>query len=409
MNQRRNSQFSVLAAVETLAATALSLLIAYAIDSFVHIIVGVVFAPFLLLRTKKSKATGLVLYRKFICNISGHYQYDKNNKIDDIKRFRYQTVIAFASLFIRAYATIISTVKCPLEAIKSISKNWYEQCFQINFRTPLEPVPGAKRFPEPSYNAVPTLSMWMKLITNIPVLIVILVSVMAVSLLGLASGLLVVLISALLGKLIDSDGVAVLVVGAIIAAVIAIKVSFKLVSYAPEIASKLPAVLYRWSLKSTFLFWAPLLWVLNPLPPRTTLTEEVLDEFRNGVISKLASLYSGILFLAFSGKLYLVGIANYSTNHPIVQATVIDIYLWHIAALLNALLAISLLVVSDIEIRKLKYRDGYIADKTVRILLITVVVRRFLTVYVLLNSFDILLALSGAIESFEFHGKLLAF
>jgi hypothetical protein len=149
--------------------------------------------------------------------------------------------------------------------------------------------------------------------------------------------------------------------------------------------------------------------VLNPLPPRTTLTEEVLDEFRNGVISKLASLYSGILFLAFSGKLYLVGIANYSTNHPIVQATVIDIYLWHIAALLNALLAISLLVVSDIEIRKLKYRDGYIADKTVRILLITVVVRRFLTVYVLLNSFDILLALSGAIESFEFHGKLLAF
>jgi hypothetical protein len=108
-----------------------------------------------------------------------------------------------------------------------------------------------------------------------------------------------------------------------------------------------PAVLYRWSLKSTALIWSPLLWIAGQISEVADLPRFLRDVVRL-TFYKLSRLYSGIVILLFAGKIWLFfafsQVAHSLDSFPgwIVLGHYVlpdEIPLWHMAAALNAVLA----------------------------------------------------------------------
>lgn len=63
----------------------------------------------------------------------------------------------------------------------------------------------------------------------------------------------------------------------------------------------LPAMAYRWSLKSTALIWSPLLWIISPA---TNALASRLREICRAALYRVMRLYSFVIIVLFSTKLY---------------------------------------------------------------------------------------------------------
>ena len=411
-NLSSNKLFS-LAFIETLVITGISLLVIYTTESALYLLISVCIAPLLLLRTEESQGVGLSWYRHLIENYSGYLSYNKKNRNHDFRKFQYHASIAVLSLGIRVAATVFCTIRSPVSALRSIPSNWYSQCFEINFRTPLEPVPGAGSFPEPFDNPSSGNLVAKIAVKTICFFIGVVAAIIGVQLVAAVVGLacigvyfLVLYIFSLIRSSVVDNVEYMLILLAVIPVIGAILLGLKLIKFVPNAISRFPAISYRWSLKSTFLVWSPLLWVLRPIQHNTTTVFEAMDELRHGIVNRLSVLFSFIVLGIFICKVWFFSIANNSAYGEVGKALIVDLYLWHIAALMNAIIAISMLIYADSELRKNKFRENYSIINFTKIISYGTLVRRVLSIYIMANSYHLLLASIEAVEVVNLHGRV---
>ena len=132
-------EVSVLAVVETLCATSISLGIAWYYDTITHIAVSACIAPLLLLRTKRSVALGLRLMRKFPPK-----RLPGDQSVFDALFYLCIGVplIAFAY---RIYATVQCLFCRPIDLISDIPSNWTRATLCIDSAHHPEIIPGIER------------------------------------------------------------------------------------------------------------------------------------------------------------------------------------------------------------------------------------------------------------------------
>jgi len=385
-------KFSYLAAIETLIVSAASITIAYNFGEYWHVLLGSLFAPFLLLKTDESQALGLKLYEKFLNHLqhSGFF-YNSIDKVngsdnDTLNFFSYQfyVIVIVGSFCIKVYATVITLCRSPLSCLSSIQRNWYYQCFQINFRSSLEPVPGARSYPKYlDYRSTNLTTPWQKYLINILLNVLLLLPAIALTFIAnmvLIMGILFLITSPfsyLLNYLEDKNlldfmsqnqflgGVFAFIISGLFISIPALFV-FRFSSSIPELLVRIPAICYRWSLKSTFIIWSPLLWVVNPLPRGDDNQDEVLDEVKHGVLSVISYFYSAAVLIVFFVKIYFIwkihaGLTTFTDE--VVESVVVDLYLWQIVAF----------------------------------------------IYVIINLFGVLAVLTGVIGNIRLHGQLWSF
>lgn len=157
----QNREISFLAILEIIFAISLYWGIAFYYDFYLHIITSIIFAPFLLL---KSKDSIYYILNKSV-NIFSEYSIGKfslkvkiqilissitvfsflyfRNEINDVFKFFFVFFLGtlfsniFFVLFISFCLKILGTFKYIFSGIKNISLNWFESCFTIDiFKIP---------------------------------------------------------------------------------------------------------------------------------------------------------------------------------------------------------------------------------------------------------------------------------
>lgn len=160
-NSILNREISFLAILEIILATCLYWGIAYYYDFYLHIITSIFFAPFLLLKSKDSMIFTLnksaiifsknslikftlenkimILLSSLMAVTSLFFTHNLNNVLRFL--FAFFIGVLFSNiliiLFVVLYSKILATLKYFIEGIKNISLNWFESCFTIDiFKTP---------------------------------------------------------------------------------------------------------------------------------------------------------------------------------------------------------------------------------------------------------------------------------
>ena len=167
-------EFSVLAAVETVVAMGISLWILHKTGSVVHILLSACIAPFLLLRTEQSTELGLRWSERIIGgsfdNDADQTEFAANQsasllkdqpKANVIKKFAKKTfdilgltlaITLFPFCFLLIIAIVPGAIKVsatfyvfslhPLRTTQQIAKNWYRLVFSTDALHPPEIIPG---------------------------------------------------------------------------------------------------------------------------------------------------------------------------------------------------------------------------------------------------------------------------
>jgi hypothetical protein len=121
---------SLLAIIETIIAIALTATVAIKFNTLMHVIVGSLIAPFLLLRSPESVRLGLKWFQRAI----------PQKTIDNPARQLFFTlIILFLSIAIRIGATLRHVVK----GIPEIPSNWSRVVLCTDALSPVEFVPGS--------------------------------------------------------------------------------------------------------------------------------------------------------------------------------------------------------------------------------------------------------------------------
>jgi hypothetical protein len=152
----------------------------------------------------------------------------------------------------------------------------------------------------------------------------------------------------------------------------------------------LPALAYRWTLKSTALIWSPLLWVFIPTRNRGDL-RLYLSRVRNRSVYKFTRAYSALVIAAIVVKLFTYyQVADIlSTMDRQLQGRVLMSSLigpdflppWQLAALINATLAWLLFFAVDFLLQDIDEGAGTPSNFWLNALMIITLIRNILGVY----------------------------
>jgi len=150
----------------------------------------------------------------------------------------------------------------------------------------------------------------------------------------------------------------------------------------------LPALVYRWSIKGTFVLYAPLVYIVWSAFYPTIPLKARLEEVRDGSYFRLMRWLSAGVIVLFLVKLYVhVAWTELSRWWTAYVPEVVSVYvapleipLWQLAALLNAVLAFALLWFCEAALRRLEH--GAWSPVTVeRVLQVLSVVRGVIALY----------------------------
>jgi hypothetical protein len=123
---------SLLAFIETLAATGFSLWLAWARHSIDHLLVASALAPFLLLRTR----------------LSTRYSVAAGNKLmryDDLTEPSYGGLVLILALIpMKLFTSAKVFSRHPLKSISAVPWNYYRQVFALDFFSPPTLYPGSE-------------------------------------------------------------------------------------------------------------------------------------------------------------------------------------------------------------------------------------------------------------------------
>jgi hypothetical protein len=290
----RRRRVSALAIFETIAASGISLWLAWKHNSIEHIVIASALAPFLLLRTRLSTWYTIRVYdimrRKLI------------------KDTLWNTIFAYYLIpIIKALCLIKVVLKYPSDTISNIPNNFYKNVFVIDFLTSPQVISGA--------DEIKTSSGWIAEL-NVYTLSMDLFQEFCAQFKYL--GWQYVLTMSWL--------------------------SLILLAYVPFI---LLAFSYRLAMKSTAFLWLPLLWIIHQSQPGTNVLDRI-ELSTTQPWAKVVLTYSIIVILGFMLKLELLSAAwkfeNLSWLGPLGGLATqlvapLELPLWQIASALNGGLA----------------------------------------------------------------------
>ena len=209
----REGEPSVLAIAETLIAMGLALWIAVHFGTVKHVVIGACIAPFLLLQTDESAVLGIRACQRILGRLFDLFGQSPLPKL---------ILLLLMLVPIRVFAIIATVVRSPVAGIRAILRNWWRIAVATDFcRSP-------QFLPLPNDSAV---------VKRLAVVV--------------DAGDIYPLFSLTLGTKIRPIGIQGW-------NRYFLAWSSKWLLILPIVG--LPAILYRWSLKSTAIIWFPLLW-----------------------------------------------------------------------------------------------------------------------------------------------------
>lgn len=149
---RLNRKLSV-AGAETLLAGLGYITLAYCFDGYEHLLIAVLVAPFLLMRTPASTQQGVIMFLRIAQAIHKGLErfFDtRGNKlpyaiiqvpITLISLIIYCLLLVIGSIIAKITATLIALVRTPLTTLKAIPHNWHHICCVVRLHDTPELVP----------------------------------------------------------------------------------------------------------------------------------------------------------------------------------------------------------------------------------------------------------------------------
>lgn len=346
---------SILAIIETLFAMSIYVVIAIKFHTLIHLAMSACIAPLLLLRTQSSTKLGIKLFGRILDLLDFKIL---NKTAIWIQAIAISPVLLLVfgpgAIICKVAATSFTFFRRPVESLAAIPNNWFIISMCTDMRCPPEIIPGTNKKVDGfdvSFRSLirqinePKDNSQEKLVT--------LILVPAIMLVGFA-----------------------------------------------------PALLYRWSLKGTCLVWLPLLWAVSPTQPinGSILTvRDRLEDIRYGVTYKIILIFSTAALLAGVFKIFLFAAWNkWQTWWTISIPEIIDrliaplqVYPWHLTALLNSVVAWLLFMWADSVVR----HPALVEDARAEVVLArTLTLRRFLTLYTVVNELAIFVSVADLLH-----------
>jgi hypothetical protein len=344
---------TVLAILETIAATAFSVWLVVYRGTLTHVVIGACIAPFLLLKTEESTRVGLAWGVRLTTFV--HYLLDKD-------RFFTSVLGGFAGTFafplIRPLSIAFTAIRSPLSCIRAIPQNWTVLIFATDLHHPPEILPGIE--------------------TTSP------------DLLGRASEnrLSVFWLSA--RDSVRRQGTAFsLILGLIF---------FSLVGAILFI----PALIYRYSLKATAIVYLPILWVLHDSLVDASSFTAKLEDIAHSPLERLKRWYSGfvLIFLVLVPAIVHLTVNEWWRQlsawmqhaRPEVLALLsafvpttsgVDIHAWHLARGINAGLTFLLFLWAYSKLGQMQRGTLITLDRSAAVLNVWLLIRGLLTLYII--------------------------
>jgi hypothetical protein len=350
-------EYSVLAIVETLIAFALTLWVACRLHGLDQVLLLSLLGWLFLLQSERSVRLGLEGFRKEV-EATEKEILTKRQRGDVLSSYMesifYDIVRAVISpLYYRASATIRTALTHPLLSIRSIPSNWERAIFCADSTLPLEPVPGY-------YESVLAAPGGQEALEKA------------------RSRILDVRYKTLAGELKNPRVAALTIIAGCACLLFAYLFATGAPWYAaavPELVALwglcktplrillyVPVIAYRFTLKSTCLIYWPLLFSAHALSRNDPL-ELRLESTARGVWATMRLCLSAAVLLTIVGKVvfwsYMVLIEQHADS-PVISFLIHDylqptIHGWQLASLVNAVLAITMVVVADNYLRRQKY------------------------------------------------------
>jgi hypothetical protein len=294
----RNQQVSVLACLETVLATGLIFSMLFWLHMTYHIVVSLIFAPFLLTRTPRSidlNINASIVSAILVANVVDWVKPKEAGMYAPVF-WVFLTVLSIPAFFLtRVTVFARSLLAHPIEAISYIPENWRKVVLCTDTGTLPELIPGLADLPlTDRRNALRLygLEFWFEEWPS------------------------------------------------------SWYVRFWLVLAALPIF--VAAMVYRWSLKSTALIWSPLVWAFRPIRREddpTTFSKAIIELS----LFKFSRLYSAIVLVLFAAKIWIWFYLTHlgTILHTLLGGSwdVLSMYLvpdaiplWHVTAATNALL-----------------------------------------------------------------------
>jgi len=289
-----NREVSFLAVIETVIAVSATVFLAVnVLHSWTHVAIMASVVPLMLLRTEES--TNLAL------NWASRYQAFGSSYSPGVG-ILFITISPVCALAIRIAATLVCFVMHPLDALIAIPSNWVRNCLCVDLTHPPEIIPGTETSSEEISMFQFTrhligIKMAPRIFKNWTVFV------------GLIS--------------------------------IILPIFFFLF---------IPAIIMRFSMKSTAIVWMPLLWIIPKATPKTQL-ETRLNLVNKSSWGRFVVFLSAGTVLLFTAKLLLyIGIAELASlwNNLSFAPSLTELIEpnavppWQIASLSNSLIAIGL-------------------------------------------------------------------
>ncbi len=306
-------EFSGLAIAETLVSMALALGLAIYANTLFYLAVAVTLAPFLLLRSQQSAALGLRWFKR---------AEERLRPRGDKSGFFLDTFFFWILLIVALAIRIVVALRFLVPGLKALPGNWYRVVFCLDSNVLPEVIPGyGSALPSP-----PDRGTGPESISDALVLGAIFGGIVAVSVSVMVFFDFSVLnLLGVIGIFVGGSG---------------------LMMCAGAIFLFLSGLLYRFSLKATSIVWLPLLYVVKDATRKDLHITDELKIIRGSAQWKLIRLFSWAVIALVSAKiLVLPSVVEWWNTKP--WAAILNVYVmpgtvhaWHLAALINAALAL---------------------------------------------------------------------
>jgi len=275
---RNETRISVLAVCETILAVSIWVFIAVKFNTINHILASILVTPFLLLRTNLSEKYGLKFFNSIVkrehnifvnyisSSILGKLSWEVISIliILSLSLFCSITIIIPIIYLVKIFITIYFLVKKPIHSLKMIPHNWYRIVFIQNITHVPEILPGVER----NKKKLKSLSSYA----------------FNDFLVGIKSYI-------FLFKDQDCKNK---------------KVFFYANLFFPTLINMfffilyIPAIFYRYSIKSTAIIYLPFIWLLAPNRKKSTNIKIIIDDIIKWSWEKVKIWYSCLVIFGFT-------------------------------------------------------------------------------------------------------------
>ena len=355
----RQVEVTALAVTESIGAVAFSLLLYWHFNMLSHVAISAALAPVLLLRTPRSTELGLNLGYKVgraVFRLMLHVQPVDSRTwthlIYFIFYFLILNLLGALSLFAaKAGALSIAVVTHPIEAIGHIPENWRKVVLCIDTMTLPEVLPGTRDLAKDDVRIglkQYTLEFWL-------------------------------------------DGV---------------KGSWPLWMLATLFLLPIiiPALAYRWALKSTALIWSPFVWAFRPIR-----RDEDPVVFAKGILKlsiyKAARIYSALILIIFLGKIVFLLTGLKIASQQLQELQIIQSYfvpdkvpLWHLTAVASACLTWLIFLKAENYVHRVAHLAPVSHVAMTMFFKLSFVIRNLLSIYTSVCSLYITVKLAASID-----------